>query len=141
MSNTVIKLNKELFTIETTQSFMKDLETACKTMESDLFVELFIKYDLYYNDEYKDTLDSIKDITGNWNKPELGTELREVSKFESRCLFCKIGKKVHGYKWTYTNKLDTIPKNRFIYQNQIAFIFEYESNKLVEFGICNGYIE
>jgi hypothetical protein len=140
MSNTIIKLKREYFTLETTKSFLKDLEMACKTMEVDLFVKLFIKYDLYYDEEYREVLDLIIHITGNWYKPDIGTELLEVTTFNSNCIFCKIGKKVNGYKWTYVNRLDESPKNRFIYANKIGFIFEYESNKLVEFGICNGYV-
>ncbi len=140
MSNTILKLNKELFTVETTQCFINDFEIACKTMEPDLFVKLFIKYDLYNNEEYKETLEVINHLTGNWKKPELGTELMEVTKFDSRCLFCKIGKKVQAYKWTYNHKFDP-SKIRFIYENKIAFIFEYENNQLIEFGVCNGYVE
>lgn len=140
MSNTTITLNKEYFTIEKTKDFLEDLEIACKTMEVDLFVKLFIKYDLYYNEEYQEVLNLIKHITSDWNKSELGTELIEVSKFDSKCIFCNIGKKVNGYKWIYIHKLDTIPRNRFIYASQIAFFFEYENNQLIEFGVCNGYI-
>ena len=140
MSNTIIKLKSEYFTLETTKNFIKDLEMACKTMEADLFVKLFIKYDLYYDEEYREVLDLIINITGNWYKPEIGTVLLDVSTFESNCIFCKIGKKVHGYKWNYKHTLAAGLMNRVVYFNQIAFIFEYESNKLVEFGVCNGYV-
>ena len=141
MSNTKITLNKEYFTIKKTEDFLKDLEIACKTMEVDLFVKLFIKYDLYYNEEYQEVLSLIKHIASDWNKPELGTELIDVSKFDSKCIFCNIGKKVSGYKWTYFHKLDTIPLNRIIYASQIAFFFEFENNQLIEFGVCNGYLD
>ena len=141
MSNTTITLNKEYFTIETTTDFLKDFELACKTMEVDLFVKLFIKYDLYYIEEYQEVLDLIKHITNDWNKPELGTELIEISKFDSKCIFCNIGKKVNGYKWTYMHKLDTFPRNRFVYASQIAFFFDFEDHHLIEFGVCNGYMD
>ena len=141
MSNTKITLNKEYYTIKKTEDFLKDLEIACKTMEVDLFVKLFIKYDLYYNEEYQEVLSLIKHIASDWNKPELGTELIDVSKFDSKCIFCNIGKKVSGYKWTYFHKLDTIPLNRIIYASQIAFFFEFENNQLIEFGVCNGYLD
>lgn len=140
MSNTIIKLKKEYFTLETTKSFLKDLEVACKTMEVDLFVKLFIKYDLYYDEEYQEVLDTIINITGNWYKPDLGTVLLDVTPFESKCIFCRIGRKVNGYKWNYKHTFESIPLNRVVYVNKIAFIFEYENNKLVEFGICNAYV-
>lgn len=141
MKNTIIKLKREYFNLETTKSFLKDLEMTCKTMEVDLFVKLFIKYDLYYDEEYREVLDLIINITGNWYNPDIGTELLEITTFDSKCIFCKIGKKVNGYQWTYVNRLDAFPNNRYIYASEIAFIFEYENNKLIEFGVCNGYLD
>lgn len=41
MSNTTITLNKGHFTLEMTKAFLNDLETACKTMEIDVFIKLF----------------------------------------------------------------------------------------------------
>ena len=141
MGNTTITLNKGYFTSEITKSFLKDLEMACKTMHVDLFVKLFISYDLYHNEEYREVLNLIKHIVSNWCKPERGTELIEVSKFESKCIFCNIGKKVNGYKWTYKHSLETIPLNRVVYASQIAFFFDFEDNQLIEFGVCNGYLD
>ena len=90
MSNTKIILDKSFFTLEITEKFIKDLELACKTMEEDLFVNLFIKYDLYYIEDYKEVLDLIIVRISNWHKPELGTKLIEVSKFDSKCIFCNM---------------------------------------------------
>ena len=42
MSNTKIILDKSFFTLEITEKFINDLDLACKTMEEDLFVNLFI---------------------------------------------------------------------------------------------------
>lgn len=53
MSNAIIKLKREYFTLETTKNFINDLEISCETMDVDLFVKLFIKYDLYYDEEYR----------------------------------------------------------------------------------------
>lgn len=141
MSNTKIILDKSFFTLEITEKFINDLDLACKTMEEDLFVNLFIKYDLYYIEDYKEVLDLIIVRISNWHKPELGTKLIEVSKFDSKCIFCNIGKKVSGYKWTYQHTLEIVPFNRVVYSSRIAFFFEYENNQLIEFGVCNGYLD
>ena len=78
MSNAKIILDKSFFTLEITQKFLKDLELACKTMEEDLFVNLFIRYDLYYIEDYKEVLDLIIVKIINWHKLELGKKFLEV---------------------------------------------------------------
>jgi hypothetical protein len=141
MSNTTITLNKEYFTSEITKAFLNDLKTACKTMELDLFTNLFTKYDLSFIEDYKEVLGIIKSIMKSWNKPKQGTELLEVTQFDSKCLFCVFGKTVKVYKWTYQHKQAPIPMNRVVYESQIAFFFKYENNQLIEFGVCNGYLD
>ena len=110
-------------------------------MDSDLFIKLFIKYDFYYDEGYREVLDLIINQTNNWNNPELGTELLEVRTFDSKCAFCFFGKTVNGYKWTYINRLDKGINNRINYSNKIAFIFEYDNDNLIEFGVCNSFVE
>jgi hypothetical protein len=141
MSNTKITLNKEYFTVEVTKAFLNDLETACKTMELDLFTALFTKYDLSFVEDYEDVLDMVNSVMASWNKPNQGTELLEVTQFDSKCLFCEYGKTVKVYKWTYQHKLAPIPMNRVLFSSQIAFFFKYEYNQLIEFGVCNGYLD
>ena len=141
MSNTTITLNKEYFTAEITKAFLKDMEMACKTMELDVFTKLFTKYDLSFVEDYDEVLGMIKSIMASWNKPNQGTELLEVTQFDSKCLFCEFGKTVKVYKWAYQHKQASIPMNRVVYQSQIAFFFNYEDNRLIEFGVCNGYLD
>ncbi len=141
MSNTKISFKKRHFTIETTKEFLKDFDAVCKTMDSDLFKKLFIKYDFYYDEDYREVLDLIINQTSNWNNPELGTELLEVRTFDSKCAFCFFGKTVNGYEWTYINRLDKGINNRINYSNKIAFIFEYDNDNLIEFGVCNSFVE
>lgn len=141
MSNTTIPLNKEYFTSEMTEAFLKDLQTACKTMELDVFAKLFTKYDLSFVEDYNDVLGMIKSIIASWSKPNQGTELLEVTQFDSKCLFCEFSKTVKVYKWTYQHKQAPIPMNRVVYESQIAFFFDFEDNQLIEFGVCNGYLD
>lgn len=138
--STILKLKKDYFTLETTQLFLKELEIACKTMNASLFEKLFINYDLYYDEEYREVLDMIIGITSNWYFPERGTKLHQVQPFESHCIFCEIGKKVNGYEWTYSHCFDEYPSNMFVYSNKIGFILKYENEILAEFGICNSYV-
>jgi hypothetical protein len=141
MSNTKIILDKEYFTIKMTENFLKDLEIACKTMELDVFTTLFTKYDLSFVEDYDEVLGMIKSIMASWNKPNQGTELLEVTRFNSKCLFCEFGKTVKVYKWTYQHKQAPIPMNRMVYESQIAFFFDFKDNQLIEFGVCNGYLD
>ena len=141
MSNTTITFKKEHFNLETTQDFLKDFDEVCKTMDSELFIKLFIKYDFYYEESYREVLDLIIHQTSNWYNPELGTELLEVTTFDSNCAFCFYGKAVTGYKWTYINRLDKGINSRIAYSSKIAFIFEYDNNNLIEFGVCNSFVD
>jgi hypothetical protein len=141
MSNTTITLNKEYFTLETTKAFLNDLEIACKTMETDLFQKLFTKYELIEVEEYKEVLQLIIQIMNSWNNPDQDTRLENVVSFDSKCLFCNIGKKVTVYKWNYRHYGAQTPMNRVVYCKQIAFFFNYEDNQLIEFGVCNGYLD
>lgn len=141
MSNTIITLNKEYFTVETTKCFLKDFENACLSMELKDFMNLFDKYDLTFIEDYQEVLDLIKNIMSSWKKEGQGTELHKVETFDSKCIFCKIGKSVQVYKWNYQHKLVVPPKNRIVYSNQIAFMFSFENNRLIEFGTCNAYLQ
>jgi hypothetical protein len=141
MSNTVISFKKGHFTLETTKEFQKDFDEVCKTMDSELFIKLFIKYDFYYDEGYREVLDLIIHQTSNWYNPDLGTELLEVTTFDSNCVFCFYGKAVTGYKWTYINRLDKGINNRIAYSSKIAFIFEYDNNNLIAFGVCNSFVD
>ncbi len=141
MSNTKIILDKDYFTPEMTKAFLKDLKMACKTMELDLFTKLFTKYDLSFVEDYEAVLEMIKNSMASWNRPHIGTELLKVTPFDSKCLFCEFGKNVKVYKWTYQHKQAPIPMNGVVYAKQIAFIFDFEDNQLIEFGVCNGYLD
>jgi hypothetical protein len=141
MSNTKISFKEGHFTIETTKEFLKDFDAVCKTMDSDLFKKLFVKYDFYYDEGYREVLDLIIQQTSNWYNLDLGTELLEVTTFDSKCVYCFFGKSVNGYKWTYINKLDKGINSRIVHSNNIAFIFEYENNNLIEFGVCNSFTD
>lgn len=141
MNNNKITFKKGHFTIETTKEFLNDFDTVCNTMDSELFIKLFIKYDFYYDEGYRELLDLIVHQTSSWNNPELGTELLEVTTFDSNCVFCFYGKSVNGYKWTYINKLDKGINSRIVYSNKIAFIFEYDNDNLIEFGVCNSFTD
>lgn len=56
MSNTKMIEDKAFFTQEVTKAFLKDLEMACKTMELELFTNLFPKHDLsFVQDDVFDT--------------------------------------------------------------------------------------
>lgn len=140
MSNTTIKLDKEYFTEEITKKFLIDLEIACGTMETDLFAKLFLKYDLSFIEDYKEVLDTIIAITTAWYDPEKETVILNMDKYDSKCIFCKIGKTVTVYKWTYKSTKGFCAPN-IIYSQSIAFYFDFQNNRLIEFGLCNGHLD
>ena len=141
MSDTKINLNKKNLTVETTKAFLNDLEIACKTMELDLFMNLFDTYDLCFVEDLEEVLESIYSIVGSWDISEHGTQLLEVVQFNSKCLFCEFGKNVKVYNWKYQYKTDKTLMNSKIHESQIAFTFKIKKNQLFDFGVCNGYLD
>lgn len=140
MSATTISLNKDYFTTEVTKSFLEDLEIACKTMELQVFINLFDKYDLSFIEDYDEVLTSIKEKMMSWYEPNQGTKLLGVTPFNSKCLFCYFGKPVKAYEWTYQHLEAVTPFNRVVYNNKIAFSFNFDGDRLIEFGTCNGFL-
>lgn len=140
MSSTTFKVNQEYFTVEMTEAFVRDLEAACQTMDVTVFTNLFIKFDLSFIDEYQEVLNSIKYIMSSWNKPGQGSVVLEVTPFDSKCVFCVIGKSVKGYIWTYQHKNAAPPMNGIIYENKMSFYLDFKNNRLTEFGVCNMFL-
>ena len=141
MSDKKINLSNKYLTVKTTKAFLDNLEIACKTMELDLFKNIFDTYDLCFVEDLEEVLESIYSIVGSWNISEHETELLDVVQFNSKCLFCEFGKTVKVYKWRYQYKIDDTLMNYKIHESQIAFIFEIKDSQLVEFGVCNGYLD
>jgi hypothetical protein len=141
MSNSKTILNKKYLTVETTKNFLNDIEIACKTMELDLFMNLFNKYDLSFVEDFDEVLESIYSVVGSWDISEHGTQLLEVVQFNSKCLFCEFGKTVKVYKWKYQYKTDATLMNSKIHESQIAFTFKIKDSQLFDFGVCNGYLD
>jgi hypothetical protein len=139
--STTIKVNPDYFTKEKTQKFLKDHELACQTMEVDDFALLFLKYDLSYIDDYNEVLTAIGEIMMDWKKEFRGTELQEVTTFDSNCIFCTIGKKVKVYRWSCLHTKASSPTNKLLDYNQIAFMFDIKDGCLVNYGTCNAYLE
>ena len=141
MSSYMISLKSQPFSIEKTESFLNDLDTACKTMQSESFINLFKKYDWYENEDYKEILEVILKKIETWSNPLLGSKILTVTQFEANCIYCSIGKKVTGYKWRFKNSSMSPPHNETVFLGKMAFNFEYTDNQLVEFGVCNAYVD
>jgi hypothetical protein len=77
----------------------------------------------------------------DWKKEFRGTELQEVTTFDSNCIFCTIGKKVKVYQWSCLHTKASSPTNKILDYNQIAFMFDIKDGCLVNYGTCNAYLE
>ena len=140
MSATTFKVSSEYFTPEKTQEFLLEHEAACERMDIIDFLNIFKKYDLSSLKDYQEVITSIINIMTGWKNIKLGTTLKEVSTFNSNCIFCEIGKKVKGYRWTYTNTLEEGINRNIVYESQIGFRFEIKDGRLTEYCICNAYL-
>jgi hypothetical protein len=141
MNYTKFNSSEKHLTVKTTKNFLNDIETACKTMELDLFMNLFNKYDLSFIKDFDEVLENIYSIVGSWDISRHGTQLLEVVQFNSKCLFCEFGKTVKVYKWKYQYKTDKNLMNSKIHESQIAFTFKIKDSQLFDFGVCNGYLD
>lgn len=134
------KSNKIHLSIEETMLFLEEHEAACQTMEIDDFAQLFLKYDLSFIDDYTDVMETIANAMMDWKKEFRATKLHEVRSFDSKCIFCSIGKKVKVYKWSYLHTKAIPPMNRQLCYSQIAFMFDIQDGCLVNYGTCNAYL-
>ncbi len=139
MSNTTFKVNIEYFTPEKTQEFLIDHEAACQKMDADVFINLFIKYDLSFIDYYQFVITSIIDIMRGWKENNMGKILKGVNVSDSNCIFCEIGKNVKVYTWNYIHTVDRTTSKFITYKSKIGFRFEINEGRLTEYGICNAY--
>ena len=136
-----IKINPDYLTEKETVQFLKDHELACQGMEVDDFAQLFLKYDLSFIDDYTDVLTTIGETMMDWKKQSLGTQLQEVTSFDSSCIFCSIGKKVKVYQWSSLNTNAISSDNQLQFYSRIAFMFDIKNGCLVNYGTCNAYLE
>lgn len=132
---------KKSLSKELTASFVKDFELATTTMESVDFAKLFIKYELNFIQDFSDTSKQILAILENWKNPFEGTEIIKMEQFDSKCHFCEYGKKVKVFGWTYQHKKAAFPMNRVVYKMYIGFYLDIKEERLVDFGLCNGYLK
>ena len=139
MAKTTLTLNKNYFTPEVTNLFLKDFEIACTKMELSSFTDLFLKYDLSFMKDFQEVFDLIAHIMTAWKNPGEDTQLIEVKETGAKCIFCNLGKSVRVFNWTYTHSKSNFPMNNVVYKSKIGFYLEYENNQLIEFGVCNAY--
>ena len=140
MSATTFKVSSEYFTPEKTQEFLLEHEAACERMDIIDFLNIFKKYDLSSIKDYQEVITSIINIMTGWKNIKLGTTLKEVSTFNSNCIFCEIGKSVKVYQWTYINTLEKGTSRNIVFKSQIGFRFEIKDGRLTEYCICNAYL-
>jgi len=139
MSETVIKVDPEIFTEEVTQKFLKEHEAACQTMDYNTFLQLFLKYDLTQLEDFNKIVSSVLNNMKNWKEKALNVELLEVTSFDSKCIFCNIGNKVKVYQWKSKYPLGENSECAILHTCTIGFRFEFKNNRLTEYGTCNSY--
>lgn len=139
MAKTTLTLNSNYFTKKVTNSFIRDFETACTTMELSNFTELFLKYDLSFMKDFQEVFDLIAHVMTAWKNPNEETKLIDVKETDAKCIFCNFGKTVRVFSWEYQHTKAKFPLNNVVYKSKVGFYLEYREENLIEFGICNAF--
>lgn len=126
-----------------TKLFVNDVIKACQELD---FFSLFI-YTVEYpfknvvQSEVKDFLDQADEYIAEWKENELILSIDSVEEFETKCIFCSLGKTVKAFNVTATKKISQKIPVEINYTKSFAINFEIVNEELVDFGWCNAFIE
>ena len=136
-----IKLVKDTFTEENTNQFLVELDLVIKTIDYVQMERLLIRYGIQDDPECIIFVDTIKDLFENW-KIEGGESIL-VDHTETRvtkCFACFFGKSVTAYEFSYQHKCLLGYESRNIYAREFAVFTDIKNNCLVDFGVCNAFL-
>lgn len=121
-----------------TKEFISQLDNICKKVDYASLLLLMTNFSIKKTSDVINFINQGKEIFEGINKPSNGIELISNESFESKCLFCSIGKSVNVYFATYSK---TEWDLQVIYTNSFAINIEIKNGKLKDFGWCNAFLK
>lgn len=128
---------------ENTKLFLKDIEGVCKKLDFISLLKTFEKYP-FKNinfEEYTSFIDQAKYEINFWNNDPLDIKIKSVEEYDSKCIFCSIGKTVKAYNIKYLKMKDESLPGRIVYKKSFAINFEIIDNELIGFSWCNKFLD
>lgn len=128
---------------ENTKLFLKDIEEVCKKLDFISLLKTFEKYP-FKNinfEEYTSFIDQAKYEINFWKNDPLDIKIKSVEEYDSKCIFCSIGKTVKSYNVLYYKMKDETSPGRIVYKKSFAINFEIIDNELIDFSWCNKFLD
>jgi hypothetical protein len=140
-TQTAVKL--VMLNAENTKLFLKDIDEVCKNLDFLSLLKTFEKYP-FKNinlDEYSVFIEQAKYEINFWYDDPLDIKIKSVEEYDSKCIFCSIGKTVKAYNIKYLKMKDESLPGRIVYKKSFAINFEIIDNELIDFSWCNKFLD
>lgn len=136
------KLVQDIFTEKNTQEFLVKLDKVLKTTNLKKIEKLIYEYKIQDDPEciiFLNTLHSIFNSCIIENKKIIlvGQTKTRITK----CYACFLGKNVIAYKFFYRHTDTNDHRSRVTYFKEFAIFTELKNNSLLDFGVCNGFLD
>lgn len=137
-----MRLVKDVFTEENTMQFLVELDLLLKVLDYMQIEKLLFRYNLQNDPECIEFLDIIRNQLENWKIEGGGSVLvDDVETRITKCFACFLGKNIIAYEFYYQHKNKEGIQSRIIYSREFAVYTEIKNNCLVDFGVCNAFLD
>ena len=135
------KLVQDIFTEKNTQVFLVKLDKVLRTINLKKNEKLIYKYKIQDDPECIIFLNTLHTIFNNCKIENKKFILVGQTKTRiTKCYGCFLGKNVIAYKFFYQQTDTNDHKSRVTYFKEFAIFTELKNNRLVDFGVCNGFL-
>ncbi|WP_323027491.1 hypothetical protein [Gelidibacter japonicus] len=136
------KLVKDVFTEENTMQFLMELDLVLKVIDYNQIEKLLYRYSIVNDPECIEFLNTIKNIFEDWKiEGSRSVLVDDVGTRVTKCFACFLGKNVIAYEFYYCHKSKDGFPSRIVYAREFAIYTEMKDNRLVDFGVCNAFLE
>ncbi|MGB8705239.1 MAG: hypothetical protein WCD31_09435 [Gillisia sp.] len=124
---------------EDTLKFRKQVDLACRLLDTSFLEETIYKFGLENSEDSRDFLDASSEQLEFWKNSKKIVKIMDVKEFRSRCIACAFGKTVQAYEVSYAEEgpADGV---QIVYSRNFAIYIELVDEKLTGFSWCNAFL-
>jgi hypothetical protein len=126
---------------EQTNSFLKDLDGAIKTLEQLPVKRVLLEYGVLMQEEVLEFQKAHQDLIEKLNKHDKGfVAVRNVKTRESRCIACEYGKDMTVYEFEYYFPEADEKWYTVVYKYEFGVLHDLKDGELCDLRICNAFL-
>lgn len=122
-----------------TLNFEKQLDLACRLLDSGFLQEVLERFELAGLPESREFLEEAPERFDSWKMQGKLVRVKEVADFPSRCIACSFGKKVKVNQIKYEVPYDEGFSVNFSSDFAVNLLIEH--GQLMDFGWCNAFLD